>query len=668
MSLGDSNGKASSSLRERAEAALAYIAKDLKQMSEQDIQRLVHDLQVHQVELQMQNEELRETQLQLAQSCDLYADLYDFAPVGYLTLRPDLTIDRANLSASALLGVERRLLLGRPLSNFIAPESQDTLYQHHRAVLESSEKQTCVLIVRRPEAPPIYVQLETICLQDTVLNNQRYRCILSDITSQKEAEGKIHLLNTQLQKQVSERTAELHVSEGRFHSIYQHTGMGIAIADEQGQVLQCNPSFSRIIGYSEEELRTMQIPSLIYHEDRQQNMELLWRLQRKEVASYEIENRYIRKNGRPIWVHKVVSSLPAEKGEKPLIIVLVTDISQRRQAQEELRHSEMDLSVFFSNAPIGLIWVEADGRISRVNQEQLELLGLSSEEVLSHHIDEFDIDGELATVQAALARGETIRDYRTRLPRKDDSPAHVLIDAVAIIEEGRLLRTDWFIRNISRRIELEREMLEVGERERQKVGRELHDDLGQILHGVHFISAELQVRMKEKGLAEANELEQVVHYLDEALATTRSLAHGLQPVSNHPEGLCDALREHAARIRKLYGVNCRFICPEPVKIADPKVATHLFRIAQEAANNAIKHAKCSQIIIQLKAANGRIILGVRDDGNGQSPQSGFSKGIGIHVMRFRATAIEGSLAVQRSPNEGTEVVCTLPFPDPPAIS
>ena len=96
--------------------------------------------------------------------------------------------------------------------------------------------------------------------------------------------------------------------------------------------------------------------------------------------------------------------------------------------------------------------------------------------------------------------------------------------------------------------------------------------------------------------------------------------------------------------------------------ADQKVATHLFRIAQEAVSNAIKHAKCKRISIQLKAANGRILLGVRDDGNGRIPQGGSREGIGLRVMQFRATAVEGSLAVQRIPKGGTEVVCTLPFP------
>ena len=311
---------------------------------------------------------------------------------------------------------------------------------------------------------------------------------------------------------------------------------------------------------------------------------------------------------------------------------------------------------------MGLLWVEADGRILRVNQALLEMLGRGRGAVQVHHIDEFDVDHELTKILAGLRQGKAIRNHRAHLRLKDGPLVHVLIDAIAIMDDKRLLRTDWFIRNISRRVELEREILEVGERERQQVGRELHDDLGQVLHGVHFIAAELQARMQQQGLSEASELARITGFLDEALATTRSLAHGLQPVANTPEGLVQALREHAARIRKLYGLSCRFTCPNPVEVADPKMATHLFRIAQEAVNNAVKHAKCKRINIRLKVANDRILLGVRDDGNGRIPRARSRSGIGLRVMQFPAAAVEGSLVVQHRPSEGTEVVCTLLWP------
>jgi len=342
------------------------------------------------------------------------------------------------------------------------------------------------------------------------------------------------------------------------------------------------------------------------------------------------------------------------------LVVLGHDITKRKQSEKALRLREQALSGFFSNAPIGLLWVDPDGRILQVNQALLKLLALPEASMRGHCISEFDAGEEIsAIIPPLLQHGETIHDHRAQLLRKDGTVIQVLIDVTAVMEDGRLVRTDWFVRDISNRVRLEREILEVTERERQQVGRELHDDLGQILHGAHFLAAELQARMQKKGMVEAPELDRVTRFLDEALEVTRSLAHGLQPVAPVPEALVNALRELAARIRMVYGVSCRFICPRHIEVQDQKVATHLFRIAQEATNNAVRHAKCKRISIRLKAANGRLILGIRDDGRGRLPNSKSRGGIGLRVMQFRAAAINGSLVVQHTPHGGTEVVCTL---------
>jgi PAS domain S-box-containing protein len=788
-------------LCERAEAGALCLPEDVEKMSPEDVQKMVHELQVYQIKLEMQNEALLATQQELAESRDLYADLYDFAPVGYLTIRADLTIGNANLTAATLFGVERKRLEGATLSHFVGPKNQDTVHRYLHAVLEgANEKQTCELVLDGKDGAAVSVLLNTTCMSVAGSSDSILRCIISDITERKQvesalrkseirlsylieaipdtvqfkdlegrwqvanspalrtfglentewqglsdmelaarvpamskvlkacvlddeavykggvpatmeegvqlpdgsprvlevtkiplqeadggvsglvvvgrdvtkrkqAEDAVRLLNATLQRQVVARTAALGQSEKRFRRIYEHSGIGIVIADRKGRILQCNQAYGRITGYSEEALCEMEFPDLIHFEDRAHHTALVERLQRREIESFEVENRYIHNSGRSIWLQKVISLLPELSGpESQHMVALVTDVSLRRQAQDELHRSELALAAYFLSAPIGLLWVDEKGRISRINRAQLEMFGVTRSEVLLHRIDEFDVDGELAKIQTALREGQAIRNHRAKIRLKDGSFVYVLIDATAILEEGRLLRMDWFIRDITRRVEMEREMLDVVERERQQMGRELHDDLGQVLHGLHFIAAELQARMHKNGLPEAREIERLAGFLEEALATTRSLAHGLQPVSELPEGLINALREHAARIQELYGVNCHFICPEPVEMADPKVATHLFRIAQEAVNNAIKHAKCGNVSIRLMVVNDGLLLGVSDDGHGRFDQADLSRGIGLRVMRFRAAAIEGSLVVQRRPGVGTEVVCSLPFPSSPLAS
>jgi K+-sensing histidine kinase KdpD len=125
-----------------------------------------------------------------------------------------------------------------------------------------------------------------------------------------------------------------------------------------------------------------------------------------------------------------------------------------------------------------------------------------------------------------------------------------------------------------------------------------------------------------------------------------------------PEGLMTSLRELAERTRQLYDVDCRFECSSPVLVHQHHAATHLYRIAQEAVNNSIKHGRPSRIRIKLASSPDRITLGIRDNGVGIRRANGDGRGLGLHIMQYRANALSGSLVVQRTRHGGTEVVCT----------
>jgi signal transduction histidine kinase len=255
--------------------------------------------------------------------------------------------------------------------------------------------------------------------------------------------------------------------------------------------------------------------------------------------------------------------------------------------------------------------------------------------------------------------GDELGHSREIVGRRKDRSEIVLEMALTSSAQGGRQHSVVMVHDVTERKRLEKELIDVGERERQQVGHELHDDLGQILHGVQFLVTSLHARLEREGVTEPAQLARVSEYLDEALETTRSLARGLQPVPPVPEGLMNALRDHSVRVSKLYNVRCRFSCAKPVAVTDTKVATHLFRIAQEAVSNAIRHSKCTRIHIGLKLANGNLILGIRDNGHARFPARSRRRGMGLHIMQFRAAAINGSLAVERRPGQGTEVICRV---------
>ena len=175
------------SLRQRAEEVVQKRPEEIEEIAAGDIQDLIHELQVHQVELEIQNEELREAQQALERSRDRYSDLYEFAPVGYLTLDRKGTILEANLTLATLLGIERAKLIDRPLSRFIVSEDQDVYYHHRRRLFETQQPQSCELRMVRGDGSRFWVQIEARASMEGE-GEVVCRATLSDITERKQAE------------------------------------------------------------------------------------------------------------------------------------------------------------------------------------------------------------------------------------------------------------------------------------------------------------------------------------------------------------------------------------------------------------------------------------------------------------------------------------------------
>jgi signal transduction histidine kinase len=205
---------------------------------------------------------------------------------------------------------------------------------------------------------------------------------------------------------------------------------------------------------------------------------------------------------------------------------------------------------------------------------------------------------------------------------------------------------------------LEREVLAVGERERHSIGGDLHDGLGQQLTAIELTCALL--KSDAAGHPElAKGLDRMGKMLREAIAQTRFLARGLVPVGSEPEALQNGLTELAARITALGKLRCAFECPHPVLVADSFVAGHLYRIAQEAVNNAIKHSGARRVTIRLAEEGSDLVLSITDDGAGIS---GKSHGVGLGLMQHRANVIGGHLRIDSKKNHGVAIVCRLPRP------
>ncbi len=221
-------------------------------------------------------------------------------------------------------------------------------------------------------------------------------------------------------------------------------------------------------------------------------------------------------------------------------------------------------------------------------------------------------------------------------------------------------RTQALTHEMAQRQRLEEEILKVSEREQRRIGHELHDTLCQHLTATAMAAQVLDERLAAKSLSEAADAARVVGLIEEGITLARNLAQGLYPVEMEAEGLMAAFKELAGSVTRDAKVPCVFECDAPVLMHDDAAATHLYRIAQEALRNALRHGKPRRIDISLSEHGGLVNLTVEDDGVGLPENLAPSGGLGIRIMAHRAAMIGGNFSVEPAPTGGTIVTCSFP--------
>ena len=260
-----------------------------------------------------------------------------------------------------------------------------------------------------------------------------------------------------------------------------------------------------------------------------------------------------------------------------------------------------------------------------------------------------------------VTRGERVEHYETVRLRKDGSQVCVSLTNSPMRDAGgKVSGISTIARDITKRKQLEAQILEINETLQRRVGQDLHDGLSQQLRGIAYLSHVLHQALTDKALPEAKDAARISELLQNALSQTRDLARGLTPVKLEADGLMSALSELASGIGSIYGISCRFTCPEPVLIPNRTTAIHLYRIAQEAVQNAVKHAKPGGVLIDLTRTDHTIKLTVTDDGHGLPKNFMKSTGMGLKIMDYRARTIGAMVELQRRAEGGTALSCVLP--------
>ena len=332
------------------------------------------------------------------------------------------------------------------------------------------------------------------------------------------------------------------------------------------------------------------------------------------------------------------------------------DVTKRKETEKVA----LRLAAIVNSSSDAIIGKDLNSIITSWNIGAKKIFGYLAEEVIGVPITRFmpsDRRQEELQIMERIRQGESVEDFESVRVAKDGRLVDLSMTVSPIKDKtGEIMGASTVARDITERKRLEKEVLNIRESERQRIGADLHDHLGQQLTAIEMRCQSLREKLHSRPSLDT-QMGKICRFLQEAVAQTRQLARNLVPVSPDAGGLADSLAELARRMSQ-GPVPCDFICALPVEIRDNTIANYLFRIAQEAINNAMKHARARKVIVTLSRNKDTVLLRIQDDGKGFPKSKKAADGIGMRIMRQRADVIGATLKIESISGKGVKVGCS----------
>jgi two-component system, chemotaxis family, CheB/CheR fusion protein len=598
------------------------------QSANEELETSKEELQSLNEELNTVNNQLEDQVANLESANDDMANLLNCADVAILFLDNRFRIKRFTAPAVRLFNLIPTDL-DRPISDITPKFADNTLQQDVEQVLHTLTPQEKLV-----QTPDGCAWNRRITLYRT-LDNRIEGVVLTftDVTIIRQADEQMR----------------------RSATVLLDSNDAVTVHDFDGRITAWNRGAEEMFGYSEAEALRMNVAQLVPFESLKQ-LQGHWKQLRlgRSVNSWEALRK--TKDGRILQVWATVTALRDETGRPVGIATTERDIT-------EFKTREARLVAILDSAADAIITIDAKGTIQSVNAASERVFGYSAAEMIGQNVKILmpapyreQHDGYLANYARTRIK-KIIGVGREAVARRKDGSTFPV--ELTVSEVGQLGIFTGILRDITRRKELEREVVEVASLEQRRIGQDLHDSVSQELAALNMMAADLAEILGPGPSAESKLVKQMIDGLRRSQQELRTVMRGLIPVAVDNEGLMAALSDLAERTQKESKVSCKFDCPEPVTVANNLTATHLYLIAQEAVHNAIKHAQPRNIRILLKS-NDLLVLSVQDDGTGM-PARATEKhgGFGLRIMRNRATIIGATLTTQPAEPTGTLVTCAL---------
>ncbi len=627
---------------------------------------------VHQVELEIQNEELREARAELEANTKHYTELYDFAPVGYFSLNENAQIKELNLMGAKMLGLERTQALNRNFSNFIFTEQNEYFTTFLTKIFAEESATHCVVTLVRQTGEPVIVKLTAS------LTNDRELCRVAamDITQQRQSEAASREKIEDLDK------------------IFNLSADFLSIATVTGKLIRINPAFGRLLGYRDEEITSHCFLDFVHPDDLEALQNALNDLRLgREVK--DLVNRYRSHHGAYHWIEWRITPYRGE-----WVCAMGRDITGRKETEDALRLSEEKFRSIVESSPIALhlYHLEPDGRLvlTDSNSAADQEIGVSNQSFFGKTVEEVFpnlIDSRIPETYKQVALGELdtqsfefpytdshvsgvfeVRVFRTA-PRaiavafSDISERVRLTESLKIsqdeLESQVKTRTAQLHERTLQLRALASELTHTEERERRRIALLIHDHLQQTLVAALLnIGMLKQKQVHESSLDDLGDVEQMIR---EGIHITRTLTAELSPVVLHQCGLAAALKWLRSWCLEKYGLNVVVEAEEGINLTIDSSLT-LFLSVRELLFNTVKYSGVQSAHVRLwQMPEDRTVRievsdkGVGFDASQVRAREGTAGGFGLFNIRERLELLGGGLITKSSPRKGSHFILWLPL-------
>ena len=531
--------------------------------------------------------------------------------------------------------------------HFYAPESQPVIRAAVEAAIEHGTSYDLELSVITAKGKRFWARTQGSAIRKNGITVKLIGTF-QDITKSKEAEQ------------------ALIESEVRFRAVFEQAVVGVGLVDfDTGRFVDVNRRYCTIAGRPRKEMLKIAFDGVTHPDDRAINHHLHHQLKSAKSSEIQVEQRYLRPDGTLVWVNLNASLLSTMSGRPNQMLVMVEDITSRKLAEANYRRELGFNEILASHTSAIIILLDRHGHLIHANEATLQMLGYKRKDLVgkpppweSDFMDAAEKVRSQKRFKEMLA-GKNIPSREVTLIGKDRKRHVVALSSIITrTPEGAVDRIIVTGTDLTERNRLQKEVLKISEQEQARIGHNLHDGVGQTMTG---ISSLIEALESELAGDQRQSAARIHHLMQDAIQEVRRMSHSLSPASVKNRGLSGALQLLAETIRTNHRTACTCAVNPDIKVEDPEKETHIYRIAQEAANNALRHGHPRSIKLSLqRLGTHEAVLKIEDDGTGLVKRTPAHAGIGMRVMDYRANLIDGSLTIKSRPRGGVSVICRFP--------